>query len=133
LLTAGTLCIGAGCTSSFNPNSEIDDLINTFKESTLLIRVVNQTGSTVQLTFDIDGSAKTLSNCSASEVCDYLLQTCPGRIALLEERRFNQDGGFAGSRFFGDNQAFTFETGEFTCGATIIYELSNTGASASAQ
>lgn len=122
-------CTGTG-TGSLT-SGPIADYLSTVRQDILVIRVSNNTQSDIDIQLLVDGETKLLPTCtSTARTCDYLLQTCPQSVALIRESRRDADGVYVGGREFADNPAFTFEGDQITCGSTIIYQFSDTSASA---
>lgn len=129
------LLAGLACTGSFGGSpisGPLTDIIDAARGTTALIRVGNSTGWDLQLRLRVDGVEKTLPTCAATQgTCDYLLSTCPQTIELLQERQLDSRGVFRGGRDFEGDPDFTFTAGEFECGSMILYEFSETTATAS--
>jgi hypothetical protein len=127
---AGLACTGGG--SDIN-SGVLGQILDSARSTTVLIRVVNQTTSDLTATINVDGVEKVLPICtSVQSICDYLLATCPTTIALVQEVRQDANEDFTGGRNFEGNPDFTFTNGEFNCGGTIIFQFSDTQASATA-
>jgi len=124
---------GAGCTGDGTMNSALGVILNTTKQHTLLVRVVNNTQSDLEVDIRVDGEIKQLPLCTAlQQTCDYILSSCPTTIEVIQETRRNADGQFMGGRNFETNPAFIFTQGEFECGDTLLLEFSVNSASAQA-
>lgn len=119
-------CTGGGT------NSTILDTINrTVKKNTLTIRIANDTTSSVSADIRVDGVIKTLPACTPIQrTCEYILATCPQVVELLQETRVDANDVFTGGRNFEGNPEFTFTSGEFQCGDMIMFQFSETEATA---
>jgi hypothetical protein len=102
------------------------------KES-IFLRIINKGDSTQEIQIRVDDELITLPQCApatGSVVCDSVITDCPTTIELVQETRFDLDGGFAGGRSFDGNEEFIFRRGEFECGASIVFEFTDTTATA---
>lgn len=128
LIATGLACTGNGAT-----NTVLGVVANTLRTNTLMIRVVNDTTSDVEVELRVDGVMKLLPPCTAlQQACDYVLTTCPQVVEVIQETRRDTNGVFMGGRNFESNPDFTFGPGEFSCGNTIILQFSDTVAYAQA-
>lgn|GEM_PF-2654234 len=102
-------------------------------KDSVFIRIANRGESTQEIQIRVDGELKTLPQCAPgnlSDPCDSVISECPETIELVQETRYDLDGGFAGGRSFNGNEDFIFRRGEFECGATIFLEFTDTTATA---
>lgn len=131
-----TLLAAVGCTGGGGDptNAILGTVANAARQNTLLIRVVNATTSTVETTIRVDGQIKLLPACSPTQrVCDFFLTKCPSMVELIEEtRRDPVTEAFMGGRNFESNPDFIFTDDEFDCSATLIFQFSESQASAQA-
>lgn len=134
-LTGLALLAITACTGSFGGSAisgALSDIIDAARSNTVFIRVGNSTGWDVEVVLRVDGVLKTLPACQATEgICDYVLTSCPLTIELLQERRMDSRGIFRGGSDFEGDPDFTFTSDEFECGSLILFEFSETTASAS--
>ena len=129
-LFASLGCTGGGGDSS---SGVLGTLLNTARKSTVMVRVVNETTANIEVELRVDGALKVLPTCTALQrVCDYVLTTCPSVIEVMQETRRDDDENFMGGRNFEGNSDFTFTSGEFECGDTLILQFSEDEASAQA-
>lgn len=129
------LLAGAGCTGSGGDSGTgiLGGLLNAARRNLIMVRVVNETTSNMEVELRVDGATKILPICTALQrTCDYVLTTCPGLIEVVQETRLDDDENFTGGRNFEGNPDFTFTSGEFECGDTLILQFSDTQASAQA-
>ncbi len=94
------------------------------------VRVVNQTSSNVELDILVDGAPVRISCSIIQGVCDQPLLPCPQTVEAVQERLLNDQGQFTGGRNFNGSPDFTFTGGEISCGSVIIYQFTDTTASA---
>jgi hypothetical protein len=121
-------CTGGGGNTS---GSIYTNIIDNAKQNTVTIRVINETTASVETEIRVDGVIKVLPACSATQrTCDYILTTCPAVVELLQETRVTTDDVFVGGRNFEGNPDFTFTSTEFDCGDLIMFQFSDTVASA---
>ncbi|MBI4579476.1 MAG: hypothetical protein HY718_07230 [Planctomycetes bacterium] len=121
-------CTGTGANVT---SGVLGSIVNIAKSSALIVRVVNGTDADLEVTIRVDGDTKVLPACSALQrTCDYVLTTCPGIIELLQEVRRDDNEVFVGGRNFEGDAAFIFQQGDYQCGGTIIYQFTDTNASA---
>ena len=108
---------------------EVSKAIDAYKNS-IFLRIANRGQWQQQVQLRVDGRLVTLPRCDANGAtpCDSILSTCPETIELVQETRFDANGGFAGGRSFNGNEAYIFHRGEFECGATILFEFTDTSA-----
>lgn len=121
----------AGCGGG-NPinailGNQIGAALNSASTSVVVVRIINQTGQTMEVDLLVDGLAQTVSCTSVLQVCDSVLPTCPQRIETVRDRKVDLQGRFLGGHEFNGNEAFIFERGEFQCGQHLIYQYDDRG------
>jgi hypothetical protein len=144
-LASQTLCITVlasialllinGCNGASQVNTVLDQQISgalgAITKDYVLIRVVNQTGSDLQLDYKIDGIAQATLSCSAiQEVCDRIVTTCPQSIEATQQRTLDAQGRFVGGRNFNGSDAFSFTGDELSCDSVVLYKFTPTDATA---
>ncbi len=133
VMAAGLLAVGCTGFGTSSATNEVLDTIEAAREASIIVRVVNETGSNLVVEALVDGLTTNFGTCTPTEqVCDYLVTPCPQTIEIIQERRLDLNGNFAGGRNFQGNPAFNFTRGEFTCGSYLILQFSATGATAEA-
>lgn len=95
------------------------------------VRIINQTGVNIELDILVDNASVRISCTAIQGVCDQPLVPCPARVEAVQELMLDDQGHFTGGRNFNGSPDFTFTSpDEFKCGSVIIYEFTDTGASA---
>lgn len=129
VMAAGLLAIGCTGVIDNSGTNQVLDTIEAARENSFIVRVVNETGSNLVVEALVDGVTTNFGTCTPTQqVCDYLLTPCPQTIEIVQERRLDLNGNFAGGRNFQGNPDFIFTSGEFTCGSYLILQFSDTGA-----
>ena len=63
-------------------------------------------------------------------VCDQPLLPCPETVEAVQQRTLDAQGRFTGGRNFNSTPAFTFTGDEISCGSVIVYQFTDTTATA---
>jgi hypothetical protein len=130
----GLVMAGCGFFAPVDVNAILKQLAeenNVLPQRALTIRIVNLSdGLTEQLVVRIDDELQTLTCEAGQSICDFDLAFLPDRVEAIEERRLDADDNFAGGRTLDGQDAFSFTSDDYDFGSTIIYEFSETAASA---
>jgi hypothetical protein len=117
----------AGCASNAALDALLGAIPDTSGRNTLLIQVINQTGSASEIELAIDGSIATASCSSGAQVCREPLAECPNSVSILTQRVLAEDGTIVQERSYEGIDNFTFTREDFSCGSVILVELEATG------
>ncbi len=115
----------AGCGGRYDVNEILRQLVEERGlgggDDTVTVRIANQTvGVDEVITLRIDGLEEVFS-CPAEEmVCNYPLGTIPQQIDVVEEQRYDEDGGFVGGRILDGQPGFTITREQYSAGSIIL-------------
>lgn len=125
---AGLLLLSSGCAGRYDVNEVLRYLVERrgldTGETTVTVRLSNQTaGYDERVTLRIDGLTSVFE-CPADEmVCDYILVEIPDLIEVIEEQRYDEDGGFAGGRILEGQPGFTLDKTQYRPGSIIVLQM----------
>lgn len=129
VLAAASLMLSTGCaTGRYDVNEILWYLVEQrgldTGETTVTVRLSNQTaGYDERVTLRIDGLTSVFE-CPAEEmVCDYILIEVPDLIEVIEEQRYDEDGGFAGGRILEGQPGFTLDNTQYRPGSIILLQM----------
>lgn len=127
------LGLALGCTPQTSANAVLGGQIQSALGSIpnpVNLRVINQTNSDLELDLLIDGSPLRVSCPVILGVCDQPLLPCPETVEAVQQRTLDAQGRFTGGRNFNSTPAFTFTGDEISCGSVIVYQFTDTTATA---
>lgn len=125
---ASLLLLNTGCAGRYDVNQVLRYLVEQrgldTGETTVTIRVSNQTaGYDEKVLVRIDGLTSVFE-CPAEEmVCDYVLTEIPELIEVIEEQRYDEDGGFAGGWVVEGLPGFTLDNTQYRPGSIIVLQV----------
>ncbi len=125
---AGLPLLSSGCAGRYDVNEVLRYLVERrgldTGENTVTVRLSNQTaGYDERVTLRIDGLTSVFE-CPADEmVCDYILVEIPDLIEVIEEQRYDEDGGFAGGRILEGQPGFTLDKTQYRPGSIIVLQM----------
>ncbi|MGQ9651898.1 MAG: hypothetical protein ACUVXJ_17475 [Phycisphaerae bacterium] len=125
---AGLLLLSSGCAGRYDVNEVLRYLVERrgldTGETTVTIRLSNQTaGYEERVTVRIDGLTSVFE-CPAEEtICDFVLVEIPDLIEVIEEQRYDENGGFAGGRILEGQPGFTLDNTQYRPGSIIVLQM----------